>query len=248
MRLLLFIAPLLFLFSIQTSASFRETQLNYTRIREAYSSKEKLVTKTLADHSISRDSLRINLLAYKTEKKIELWAKNKSDSVFSLIKEFPICDISGDIGPKRRYRDLQVPEGFYHISKLNPYSKYYLSMEINYPNASDSIRGVRGHLGNQIYIHGSCISSGCLAITDEKIKELFVYCVEAFNSGQEQIGFTIFPAKLTDVKYADLTSDYRKNKDIISLWADLKKYYDLYTQKKVQPKVSFLSDGTHDVK
>ena len=232
----------------KTFDSFRDKQLNFTRVREVYSNKEKFVIKTLSEHSISHDSLRIYLLAFKTEKKIELWAKNKSDSVFSLIKDFPICDFSGTIGPKRRYRDLQVPEGFYHISKLNPYSKYYLSMEINYPNASDSIRGVRGHLGNQIYIHGSCISSGCLAITDDKIKELFVYCVEAFNSGQEEIGFTIFPARLTDAKYADLTDDYRKNKDVVSLWGDLKKYYDLYTQNKVQPKVSFLPNGTHDIK
>ncbi len=232
----------------KTLNSFREKQLNFTRIREAYSNKEKFVVKALVEHSISRDSLRIYLRAFKTEKKIELWAKNRSDSVFCLIKEFPICDFSGTIGPKRRYRDLQVPEGFYHISKLNPYSKYYLSMEINYPNASDSIRGVRGHLGNQIYIHGSCISSGCLAITDDKIKELFVYCVEAFNSGQEEIGFTIFPAKLTDTNYSDLKSEYRKDKDKISLWADLKKNYDLFNKTRVQPTVKFLPDGTHEVK
>lgn len=232
----------------RTLDSFRDKQLNFKRVREAYSNKEKFVAKTLTKHSISRDSLRIYLLAFKTEKKIELWAKNRSDSVFCLIKEFPICDFSGTIGPKRRYRDLQVPEGFYHISKLNPYSKYYLSMEINYPNASDSIRGVRGHLGNQIYIHGSCISSGCLAITDDKIKELFVYCVEAFNSGQKEIGFTIFPAKLTDTNYSDLKSEYRKDKDKISLWADLKKNYDLFYQTRVQPTVKFLPDGTHEVK
>jgi murein L,D-transpeptidase YafK len=176
-----------------------------------------------------------------------LWAKNSADSVFVPVKEFPICDLSGFEGPKRRYRDLQVPEGFYHISKLNPYSKYYLSMEINYPNASDSIRGVRGHLGNQIYIHGSCISSGCLAMTDDRIRELFVYCIEAYNSGQEEIALTIFPARLIDAKYSGLISDYRKDKDKISLWSDLKKSYDLFDLTRKQPKVKFLSDGTHEV-
>lgn len=221
--------------------------MTYTRVREAYSAKEKTVAKTLAEHSISRDSLRIYLRAFKTEKKIELWAKNISDSAFVLVREFPICEWSGSVGPKRRYLDLQVPEGFYHISDMNPYSKYYLSMQINYPNASDSIRGVRGHLGNEIFIHGSCISSGCLAITDDMIRELFIYCIEASNSGQEEIGITIFPAQLNDAKYSKLISTYNKDKDKISLWADLKKCYDLFNQTKVQPTVKFLPDGTHEV-
>ena len=234
--------------SVISSPSFREKQMNFTRVREAYAAKEKIVDKTLLGNSISRDSLRIYLQAFKSEKIIELWAKNIRDSVFIPVKEFSICDISGYEGPKRRYRDLQVPEGFYHISKLNPYSRYYLSMEINYPNSSDSIRGVHGHLGNQIYIHGSCISSGCLAMTDDRIRELFVYCIEAYNSGQKEIALNIYPARLTDENYSGLISDYKKDKDKLSLWADLKRSYDLFTQLRVQPKVKFLPDGTHEVK
>ena len=226
--------------SVISSPSFREKQMNFTRVREAYAAKEKIVDKTLLGNSISRDSLRIYLQAFKSEKIIELWAKNIRDSVFIPVKEFSICDISGYEGPKRRYRDLQVPEGFYHISKLNPYSRYYLSMEINYPNSSDSIRGVHGHLGNQIYIHGSCISSGCLAMTDDRIRELFVYCIEAYNSGQEEIALTIYPARLTGDNYSGLIADYKKDKDKLSLWADLKKSYDQFIRTRVQPKVKFL--------
>lgn len=247
MRLLILFFPLLFLSLTMNLPSFREVQMAYTRVREAYAAKEKIVLKNLADHSITRDSLRIYMQAFKTEKKIELWAKNISDSAFVLIREFPICDISGDVGPKRRVKDLQVPEGFYHISNLNPYSKFYLSMQINYPNASDSIRGVKGHLGNYIFIHGECISSGCLAITNDKIKELFVYCVEAYNSGQERIGITLFPARLSDSVYAGLQSRYSKDKDKLSLWADLRKSYDLFQQTKMPPAVKFLPDGTHEI-
>lgn len=248
MRLFLILFFLMVLSSAMSSPSFKEKQLNYTRVREAYTCKEKIVDKTLADHAILRDSLRIYLRAFKAEKVIELWAKNIRDSIFVPVKEFSICDISGFEGPKRRYRDLQVPEGFYHISELNPYSKYYLSMAINYPNASDSIRGVHGHLGNQIYIHGSCISSGCLAMTDDRIRELFVYCIEAYNSGQEEIGLTIYPARLTDDNYSGLITEYHKDKDKISLWGDLKRSYDLFNRTKVQPRVKFLTDGTHEVK
>ncbi len=247
MRLLTILFSLMILTSGMSSPTFREKQMNYTRVREAYTCKERIVNQNLAVYSISRDSLRIYLRAFKAEKIIELWAKNICDSVFVQIKEFSICDISGFEGPKRRYRDLQVPEGFYHISELNPYSKYYLSMAINYPNASDSIRGVHGHLGNQIYIHGSCISSGCLAMTDDRIRELFVYCIEAYNSGQDEIAMTIYPARLTDENYSGLISEYRKDKDKISLWGDLKKSFDQFNRKKVQPKVKFLHDGTHEV-
>ncbi|HEX7584706.1 MAG TPA: L,D-transpeptidase family protein [Prolixibacteraceae bacterium] len=247
MKYLIILVSLFFLNPETPPLTFREKEKNYTRVREAYVNKERAVTKTLEEHSISRESLQIYLRAFKTEKKIELWAKNTCDPAFTLIKEFPICEISGTVGPKRHSYDLQVPEGFYHISELNPYSKYYLSMKINYPNASDSIRGSYGHLGNLIYIHGNCESSGCIAITDEKIKELFIYCIEAYNSGQQEIDITIFPAQLNDTNYARLTKGYSKNKDKISLWADLKKSYDLFNQKKVPPTVKFLPDGTHEV-
>ena len=247
MKYLILLLSLFLLVSETPPGTFRDNQKNYTRVREAYTNKEKIVVKTLADHGISRDSLQIYLRAFKTEKKIEVWAKNNCDTAFTLVKEFPICEISGEIGPKRRSYDLQVPEGFYHINELNPYSKYYLSMRINYPNASDSIRGVRGHLGNLIYIHGNCESSGCIAITDERIKELFIYCIEAYNSGQKEINITIFPTQLNEVNYARLSKAYSKNKDKISLWADLKKSYDLFNRNKVPPMVRFLPDGTHEV-
>ena len=230
-----------------SSPSFREKQLNFTRVREAYASKEKTVVKTLEGLSVSREKLRIYLRAFKTEKVVEVWAKNVSDPAFVLVKKFPICEISGTIGPKRRSGDLQVPEGFYHISGLNPYSKYYLSMEINYPNASDSIRGVRGRLGNLIFIHGECESSGCIAITNEKISELYIYCIEAYNCGQEKIELTIFPSKLSDSAYSGLKTSYSKDKDKISLWADLKKSYDIFEKTKIPPVVKFLPGGTHEV-
>lgn len=247
MRFLIIIFPLILLFTDNPSRSFRSEQMNFTRVREAYSGKEKTVLKNLDGNSLSRDSLQIYLRAFKTEKIIELWAKNIGDKQFKLIKEFPICEISGDIGPKRRSGDLQVPEGFYHISDLNPFSKYYLSMQINYPNASDSIRGVKGRLGNLIFIHGACESSGCISITDEKIKELYVYYIEACNSGQKKVNLTIFPAKLDDKTYSKLTSAYSKNKDKTSLWGDLKKSYDLFKQKQLPPDVEFLPDGSHKV-
>ena len=229
-------------------SSFRDEQMNHTRVKMAYSSKEKIVLKALADKGLSRDSLRIYMRAFKTEKKLELWAKNVSDSSYILLKEFPICEMSGEIGPKRCYKDYQVPEGFYHIPELNPYSKYFLSMKVNYPNASDSIRGRKGRLGSLIFIHGGCESSGCIAVNDERVKELFIYYIEAVNSGQEKIEVTIFPAHLTDATYARLTKGYGKNNDFVTLWSDLKKSYDIFNQTHIPPTITFLPDGNHEVK
>jgi murein L,D-transpeptidase YafK len=225
MKYLFILLALLFVKPETTTKSFRDQQKNYTRVLEAYGSKEKSIAKNLAGHGIQRDSM----------------------ALYKLVKEMPICEISGEIGPKRRSQDLQVPEGFYYICELNPYSKYYLSMKINYPNASDSIRGVKGKLGNLIYIHGGCQSSGCISVDDEKIKELYVYCIEAYNSGQKKIPVTIYPAKLEDSKFARLNSAYSKNKDKISLWTDLKKSYDLFKLMKVPPTVKYMSDGTHEI-
>lgn len=247
MRFTLVLFSLISLLFETPPGTFREKQFKHTRVREAYTAKEKSVIKTLSDRSLSRDSLRIYLRAFKTEKKVEVWGKNICDSTYTLIKEIPICEISGEIGPKRRSRDLQVPEGFYQINELNPYSKYYLSMKINYPNPSDSVRGVKGHLGNLIYIHGGCESSGCISINDEKIKELFVFCIEAYNAGQQEIDIAIYPAKLEDKTYNRLIAGYSKNKDKVSLWADLKKSYDLFNQKHIPPTVKFLPDGTHEI-
>ncbi|HCE57621.1 MAG TPA: hypothetical protein DER09_07350 [Prolixibacteraceae bacterium] len=247
MRLIILLLPFIFMGFEMNPSSFKAKQLNFTRVREAFAAKEKTVSKTLVANSLSRDSLQIYLRAFKTEKIIELWAKNIAEPKFKLIKEFPICEISGNIGPKRRSGDLQVPEGFYYISDLNPFSKYYLSMQINYPNASDSIRGIKGRLGNLIFIHGACESSGCISITDEKIKELYVYFIEARNAGQQKVEITIFPSKLEDKAYEKLTKVYSKDKDKTSLWADLKNSYDYFERKKVPPTVKFLKNGSHEI-
>jgi len=94
MRLLIVLFPFFFLCSGMASDTYREKQMKYTRVREAYAAKEKIVNRTLAGFSISRDNLRIYLRAFKTEKKVELWAKNSCDSIYTMIKEFTICDLS----------------------------------------------------------------------------------------------------------------------------------------------------------
>lgn len=118
----------------------------------------------------------IALLAFKSERKVELWAKNEKQS-WKHIHNFPLTGYSGRLGPKLRVNDKQIPEGVYKLVNFNPYSSMHLSMMINYPNTFDREKGYkdgRRDLGNNIFIHGRDLSVGCLAVGDYAIDQLFI--------------------------------------------------------------------------
>ena len=242
------LSTILFLILIITSflfGSFKDEQRRYPRVRKAYADKDSLVKNLLERNSIDIKNLNIYLRVFKLEKKIELWAKNKTDHSYKLIREYDVCSTSGRLGPKRKRGDLQIPEGFYHISGFNPYSNFYLSLRINYPNKSDKILGVKGKLGGDIFIHGDCVTIGCLPITNDKIKELYILCVEAKSNGQSKIPVTIFPTKLTDNNYSALKTRYQSGNDKLGLWEDLKQGYDYFEEKRKLPNILFLDSGRH---
>jgi murein L,D-transpeptidase YafK len=108
----------------------------------------------------------------------------------ALIKRYPICAASGGLGPKRKEGDLQVPEGFYELGRFNPRSSYHLSLEITYPNASDRLLSDPKSPGGLIYLHGNCVSIGCIAIEDGPIEEVYLLALEART---RRIPIHIFP-------------------------------------------------------
>lgn len=244
-------ATLFLLFTLSTSSfqstSFKKNQQQFQRVREAYREKETIVFKTLSQHKIKPDQLCIYLRAFKAEGIIEVWGKNKLEKQYKLIRSFDVCKKSGKLGPKRKKGDYQVPEGFYHINRFNPTSNYHLSLGINYPNKSDRILGSKINLGGDIFIHGDCRTIGCLPITDDKIKELYLYCVEAKNNGQQPIPVTIFPKKLNDKNFLDLKKEYNGESASIELWEDLKKGYDFFNKNKRLPNIRFLANGKYVV-
>ncbi len=231
-----------------SSGSFKDGQLKYPRVRQTYKDKGESMLTLLRKKQIDRKKLQIYLRAFKREKQIELWGKNNSENEFKLIKTYDVCQLSGELGPKRKQGDLQIPEGFYHIDRFNPSSNFYLSLGINYPNRSDRILGVKGKLGGDIFIHGACVTIGCLPITDNWIKELYVFCIEAKDNGQTKIPVTIFPSKLTEKEYKKLSDRYNADSDKIRLWKDLKAGFDIFNETRQLPRVEFLSTGRHNVK
>lgn len=227
---------------------FKDDQMRYQRVRKAYEQKLTDVKQNLSSHNISNENLSIYIRVFKQEGELELWGKNQSDTKHQLLKTFEICDSSGDLGPKRQQGDRQVPEGFYHIDRFNPSSNYYLSMGVNYPNKSDRILGNKTKLGGDIFIHGACVTIGCVPLTDDKIKELYVYCVEAKNAGQKTIPVTFFPARLTESRLSDLIATEKPIAPTKALWSDLSQAYLLFQKSKTLPSIAFLENGDHTVK
>ena len=115
---------------------------------------------------------------YKKEAELEIW-KMKSNGEYALLKTYPMCRWSGQLGPKKREGDMQVPEGFYSIApgQMNPNSHYYLAFNVGYPNAYDR---AYGRTGGNVMVHGVCSSAGCFSMTDEQVADIYAVARNSF--------------------------------------------------------------------
>lgn len=167
---------------------------------------------------------------FKQSKMLEIWLETKGQ--YRLFQAYPICYFSGQLGPKNKEGDLQVPEGFYSVSAktMNPWSQFHLSFNIGYPNSFDLSKQ---RTGSYIMVHGSCVSTGCLAMTDEKIEEIYALVEAAINAGQQKVPIHIFPFSMTKTNMAK----YTKHKDI-SFWKNLQQGYHYFETNLKPPKVS----------
>ncbi|MVN77383.1 hypothetical protein GO988_13695 [Hymenobacter sp. HMF4947] len=134
----------------------------------------------------------------KTNRSLELWARNQGDAAFRLLHAYPLAATSGTLGPKRRAGDGQVPEGFYHLDRFNPGSAYHLSLGLDYPNNDDILATGLADPGGDIFVHGSDVTVGCLPLTNAGIEEVYLLAVAARAAGQSSIGVHIFPFPLTE--------------------------------------------------
>ncbi len=214
--------------------SFKSQQLNFDRVRVAYAEKEAGMKQLLNQQNIMPDSLEIFIRVIKNEKLLELWGKNINEREFQLITTYDFCAFSGVLGPKLKRGDRQIPEGFYQIDRFNPASKFYLSLGINYPNSTDLMSGLTDP-GGDIFIHGGCETIGCIPITDDKIKELYIFAIEARNNGQKEISVHIFPARLTEKEMEYLQKSYQKNPELIEFWIGLQLGFQYFETQKTLP-------------
>jgi murein L,D-transpeptidase YafK len=166
---------------------------------------------------------------FKEEAELEVWLQNGAR--YELLKAYPICALSGTLGPKLKEGDAQSPEGFYSVTRaqLNPQSHYHLAFDIGYPNAYDHSLGRTGSL---IMVHGNCVSIGCFAMTDEGIEEIYSLAGAALAKGQTSIPVHVFPFRMTE-------EETRRHADSTwaGFWSDLKTGYDAFEARRVPPEM-----------
>ncbi len=134
----------------------------------------------------------LTLIAVKNERRLEVWSPDDSGK-FVHVRNYPILAASGSVGPKLRRGDRQVPEGIYSVTAYNPNSAFHLSMKIDYPNDFDRMMADYDHrtnLGGDIFIHGSNVSLGCLAMGDRAIEQLFML---VYDTGRRNTKVIIVP-------------------------------------------------------
>lgn len=123
------------------------------------------------------------LVAFKEERILQVYSKNHNE--IKLIKEYPFTAYSGNLGPKLKEGDRQIPEGVYKVEYLNPNSLYYLSIKVSYPNDFDKLKTKLpsvSDMGGDIFIHGKSVTIGCIPIGDEAIEEVFVLTQKAIRN------------------------------------------------------------------
>lgn len=173
----------------------------------------------------------IYIRIFKEESELEIW-KARADGRFYHFKTYPICNWSGELGPKQAKGDRQAPEGFYSVAttQLKPDSNYYLAFNLGFPNAYDK---AQGRTGEFLMIHGKCKSAGCYAMTDALVEEIYALGRDALRGGQLAIPVHAFPFRMTDEKLAR----HKANK-WYGFWRTLKEGYDSFEVTRVPPTVA----------
>jgi murein L,D-transpeptidase YafK len=221
------------------AASFLEQQLIAPRVREAFVKHEAAAKALFESVNVPYPPSQILLRAFKRERELELWAR--ADERFALVKTYPICATSGSAGPKRHEGDEQVPEGFYVIDGFNPRSRFHLSLKVSYPNASDRVLGKKP-LGGDVFVHGNCVTIGCMPITDPLIEELYVIAVASKDFTNAEIPLQSFPARLSEKALSELIAARPAN---AAFWRNLKEGYDWFDRERVPPKVTVDRKGRY---
>jgi murein L,D-transpeptidase YafK len=191
-----------------------------------------LSDKMLADieqKNMSKES-PILVRLFKEESELEVWKQDNSGR-FELLKSYPICRWSGELGPKIKQGDRQAPEGFYEITPglMNPNSNYYLAINTGFPNTYDKANGRSGAF---LMIHGDCSSAGCYAMTDEQIGEIYALARESFFGGQRAFQIQAYPFRMTPLNMAK-----HRDSPHMAFWKMIKEGYDHFEVTRHEPKV-----------
>lgn len=183
--------------AFQPGHHFKAEQLSYNRVSMAFETVWDSMSKRIWSKGIQLHQVEVHFRAYKMEQEFEVWVRRSGETKWNYFKRYRFCSFSGNLGPKKRQGDHQIPEGIYRIDRFNPTSNFHLSLGVNYPNKADSLRNGTHNLGGNIFIHGGCQTIGCIPLTDSGIEEVYTLAVQAVSNGQKHIPVHIFPCRMT---------------------------------------------------
>ncbi|MEJ7827862.1 MAG: L,D-transpeptidase family protein [Segetibacter sp.] len=245
------VTVIVLVFLITTSfaqPSFVDYQKTYPRVATAIRLKEDTLKKQFEKAALQWPAKQVYIRSFKYDSQLEVWVRNSSNEAFKLFKTYKICALAGGMGPKRMEGDYQVPEGFYYINEFNPNSSYHMSLGLNYPNPSDKVLSDSIKPGGDIYIHGSCLTVGCIPIQDTQIEELYILAAMAKTQGQDFIPVHIFPVRYNNRKSFDYFARTTKDNQAVQRFAvKIKEVYDFFEQKKKLPLISVNKKGEYVV-
>ncbi|HSM37652.1 MAG TPA: L,D-transpeptidase family protein [Longimicrobiales bacterium] len=235
------------LVSSPLSSGFITEQLRFLRVQRAMDAKREGLAEAFAELGLEFPPAGVYVRVFKAEREVEVWVRGRGADRYVRLRRYPICQVSGALGPKRMEGDRQMPEGFYEIESFNPQSDYHLSLRVNYPNSSDRRLGRSGRLGGDIYLHGGCSTVGCVPVTDEHIRELYWLSVEARAAGLRRIPVHIFPTRMDAIGMAWLQPFGDTRADLGPFWRQLKAGYDFFERHHRVPGVIVEADGAYSI-
>lgn len=226
--------------------SFIDLQRSFPRPGNAILRKQDILKKQFEERGFAWPAKYIYIRSFKYDGELEVWIKNDRKEAFKLFNTYKVCALAGTLGPKRMQGDFQVPEGFYYINEFNPNSNYYLSLGINYPNPSDRLLSDPLRPGGDIYIHGNCVTVGCIPVNDQQIEDLYILAAHAKNQGQDFIPVHIFPIRYNNPKSETYLKEMVRNNPPLGKFAEnLEKVFDHFEATKQLPVIMTDSHGQY---
>ena len=247
-RKIFFVFSVIFFFcpSIWAQNSFVDYQKSFDRVSDVFKRKEDTLRRQFAEKKLVWPAKYIYIRSFKYDSELEVWVRNTVTEDFKLFKTYKVCALAGNLGPKRIEGDFQVPEGVYYINEFNHNSAFHLSLGLSYPNVSDRLLSDIKQPGGDIYIHGSCVTTGCIPITNPQIEELYILTSYAKSAGQDFIPVHIFPVRFNVQRSLFyLEKQIQNDADLKRFESKLKQVFDYFEVTKQIPVVAIDQQGEY---
>lgn len=252
-RIIFALFAVILVFCAEAQNAYRPDFVKYKRniprlsgLSDALVKREDSLINQFKQKGLEWPAKYLYIRSFKYDSQLEVWVKSEKDAPFKHFKTYKVCAMAGTLGPKRMEGDYQVPEGFYYINEFNPRSVYHLSLGLNYPNASDRYLSDSYQPGGDIYIHGSCVTTGCIPITDSQIEELYLMASYAKAYGQDFIPVHIFPVRFDVKRSVDYLNKYvRDFADYANLAGSLKEVFYYFEKYRKLPVIMVNGRGNY---